>query len=134
MRSLFIHFYGGPTEHGCGLFGVRPRPCSSRSRRGLARLRLGLAYTARAAITGIARPLLTTSACASAAISEGTDEGFFKDLSSLVSNRMHLRYGISIVDVDNDGVFEAFVCGYGGLNSLYCWTNGKLEDVAAQLE
>ena len=40
---------------------------------------------------------------------------------------------MSILDIDNDGRFEAFVCGYGGPNSLYRFANGRLEDIAAEL-
>ena len=60
--------------------------------------------------------------------------GFFEDISvRLQQNGPLLRYGVSIVDVDGDGLFEAFVCGYNGANSLYKYVDGQLQDIAGSL-
>lgn len=73
--------------------------------------------------------LLTNASAASF----GT-RGFFEDISfRFQANPAALRYGVSIVDVNGDGVFEAFVCGYGGANGVYMWQRGHLVDIAGSL-
>jgi len=55
-------------------------------------------------------------------------------------NPSQLRYGVAILDVDSDGVFEAFVTGYGKAdgsrgapNELFKYRNGRLVNVAPSL-
>ena len=65
---------------------------------------------------------------------EQAQPGFFKSIDSLLeTNPSRLRYGVSILDIDGDGIFEAFVCGYGESNSLLKWQGGRLRDVAGRM-
>ncbi len=71
------------------------------------------------------------------------DSCMFIDRSSLiVPNPPHLHYGMAVADVDGDGTYEAFVCGFaqqredggdvslGGPNKVYKWEGTALVDIA----
>ena len=94
---------------------------------------------ARTALLGVASAAIFLAATSAIAVPnamhyEKPEAGFFEDITArLNGNAARLRYGVSIVDVDNDGLFEAFVCGYGGANSLYRWNGARLEDIAPRL-
>eukprot|EP01052_Picozoa_sp_SAG31_P026733 SAG31_NODE_2445_length_5681_cov_18.644930_7_plen_186_part_01 len=60
-------------------------------------------------------------------------EPFFEDFSHLlVNNPAKRNYGVAVTDIDNDGVFEAVVAGYGNENLAYQWdpVEGNFADVA----
>ena len=60
--------------------------------------------------------------------------GFFvSQTDRLRQNPVMRAYGISIVDTNDDGKFEAFVCGYGHANLLYESRADGLHDIAAQV-
>jgi hypothetical protein len=66
---------------------------------------------------------------------------FFEDISDIIeANPSQMRYGVAIVDVDQDGRFEAFVTGYAGAdgsrgapNELFNFEDGRLVNVAPSL-
>ncbi|KAG0607582.1 hypothetical protein M758_8G040200 [Ceratodon purpureus] len=58
-------------------------------------------------------------------------QAMFKDVSHLiVSNPPRLNYGVCVADLDGDGEFELFVCGFGFQNQLLKWNGKELVDVA----
>jgi hypothetical protein len=54
----------------------------------------------------------------------------FTDISSSISqNTRAINYGVTVSDIDGDGAFEFFVCGYETSNRVWKWSNGALIDV-----
>ena len=92
----------------------------------------------------VARGLITGAACFTLAThpfvshASSSSPGFFEDISGLIKhNPSQLRYGIAILDLDDDGVFEAFVTGYGKAdgspgapNELFKYDRGAMHNVA----
>jgi hypothetical protein len=77
---------------------------------------------------------MATDVCAKA-VSQNDLPGspFFKDFSHLLkSNPTQMNYGISVTDIDNDGMFEFVVAGFGSPNQAQKWNAGSkvFEDVA----
>jgi hypothetical protein len=55
----------------------------------------------------------------------------FQDCSPLIcSNPPALYYGVAVCDLDQDGVFELFVCGFRGPNRVLKWNDQALLDQA----
>jgi len=53
----------------------------------------------------------------------------FTDLSSSIArNEPAVNYGVSVADIDGDGIDEFFVCGYEGPNRVWKWVNDQLVD------
>ncbi len=57
----------------------------------------------------------------------------FIDCSHLIkTNPAGLHYGVSIADLNGDGVFEIFVCGFGFPNLLLRWDGDGLVNIAPE--
>ncbi|MFQ3614229.1 MAG: CRTAC1 family protein [Cyanobacteriota bacterium] len=55
----------------------------------------------------------------------------FQDCSSLIRlNPPALHYGVAVCDLDQDGAFELFVCGFRGPNRVLKWEDQALVDQA----
>jgi len=55
----------------------------------------------------------------------------FTDHSQLIrSNPPGRHYGVGVTDVDGDGTFEIFVCGFGGPNRVLKWDGSAYIDIA----
>jgi len=55
----------------------------------------------------------------------------FTDRSKLLlHNPAQMNYGIAVTDVDNDGAFELFVCGFGFRNLVLKWNGARFVDIA----
>ncbi|MEN9261617.1 MAG: CRTAC1 family protein [Thermostichus sp. HHBFW_bins_43] len=53
----------------------------------------------------------------------------FQDCSHLIStNPAALHYGVAVCDLDQDGAFELFVCGFKGPNRVLKWNGQALVD------
>src|SRR5262249_18026656 len=58
----------------------------------------------------------------------------FTDHSHLLRhNAPWLHYGVAVTDVDGDGQFELFVCGYGFPNRVLKWAGTSFIDIADRM-
>lgn len=57
---------------------------------------------------------------------------FINRTSLLLNNPMQLNYGIAVTDLDNDGLFEFIVAGFGFPNRAYKWTGDAFIDIASR--
>ncbi len=48
----------------------------------------------------------------------------------LQHNPIQLNYGVAVTDIDGDGAFELFVCGFGFANLVLKWNGSGFENIA----
>nr|ABC86200.1 cartilage acidic protein 2 [Physcomitrium patens] len=62
---------------------------------------------------------------------QAVKQAMFKDASHLIAvNPPRLNYGVCVSDLDGDGEFELFVCGFGFQNQVLKWNGNELVDIA----